>query len=63
MTLYFPRNIFHLARLLYVRPETFGPYYVSVSFNDWCLFGYNSVSADFSVFLDVLIDTLLNLDT
>jgi hypothetical protein len=22
---YIPRSIFHLARLLYVRPETFGP--------------------------------------
>ena len=31
MTLYIPHSIFHLARLLYVRPETFGPYYVRVS--------------------------------
>ena len=29
MALYTPHSIFHLARLLYVRPETFGPYYVS----------------------------------
>ena len=28
MTLYIPHSIFHLARLLYVRPETFGPYYI-----------------------------------
>ena len=28
MTLYIPHSIFHLARLLYVKPETFGPYYV-----------------------------------
>ena len=28
MTLYIPHSIFHLARLLYVRPEAFGPYYV-----------------------------------
>ena len=28
MALYVPHSIFHLARLLYVRPETFGPYYV-----------------------------------
>ena len=28
MALYIPHNIFHLARLLYVRPETFGPYCV-----------------------------------
>ena len=28
MALYIPHSIFHLARLLYVRPETFGPYCV-----------------------------------
>ena len=28
MALYIPHSIFHLARLWYVRPETFGPYYV-----------------------------------
>ena len=28
MALYIPHSIFHLARLLYVRPESFGPYYV-----------------------------------
>ena len=28
MALYTPHSIFHLARLLYVRPETYGPYYV-----------------------------------
>ena len=32
MALYIPHSILHLARLLYVRPETFGPYYV-----DWSL--------------------------
>jgi hypothetical protein len=26
MALYIPHSIFHLARLFYVRPETFGPY-------------------------------------
>ena len=31
MALYIPHSIFHLARLLYVRPETFGPYYVCCS--------------------------------
>ena len=30
MALYIPHSIFHLARLLCVRPETFGPYYVYV---------------------------------
>ena len=28
IALYIPHGIFHLARLLYVRPKTFGPYYV-----------------------------------
>ena len=28
MALHVPHSIFHLARLLYVRPETFGTYYV-----------------------------------
>ena len=31
MALYIPQSIFHLARLLYVRPETFGPHYVCIS--------------------------------
>ena len=30
MALYIPHNFFHLALLLYVRPETFGPYYVAL---------------------------------
>ena len=30
MALYIPHSIFNLARLLYVRPETFGPYYVQL---------------------------------
>ena len=32
MALYIPNSIFRLARLLYVRPETFGPYYVLIVF-------------------------------
>ena len=32
MALYIPHSIFHLARLLYVRPETFGPYYVLLNY-------------------------------
>ena len=28
MALYIPHSIFRLARILYARPETFGPYYV-----------------------------------
>ena len=39
MALYIPHSIFHLARLLYVRRETFGPYYVYNS-NHWYLKGY-----------------------
>ena len=33
MALYIPHSFFHLVRLLYVRPETFGPYYVRSIFN------------------------------
>ena len=29
MALYIPRSIFHLVRLLYIRPETFGPTHVN----------------------------------
>ena len=29
MALYIPHSIFHSARLFYVRPETFGRYYVA----------------------------------
>ena len=36
MALYIPHSIFHLARLLYVRPETFGPYYVCVDMHFVC---------------------------
>ena len=31
MALYIPHSIFHLALFLYVRPETFGPYYICVT--------------------------------
>jgi hypothetical protein len=47
MALYIPRSIFHLARLLYVRPETFGPYHVPdliMIFNK--KYSYNSLSDD-----------------
>ena len=30
MALYIPQSILHLARSLYVRPETYGPTYVCV---------------------------------
>ena len=35
MALYIPHSTFHFARLLYVRPETFGPYYVSWDMSDF----------------------------
>jgi hypothetical protein len=35
MALYILRSIFHLARLLYVRPETFGPILVSHKLHDF----------------------------
>ena len=40
MALHIPHSIFHLARLLYVRPETFGPYNVLIIFLVYnsCLF-------------------------
>ena len=34
MALYIPHSIFHLARLLYVRPETFETYYVVCYISD-----------------------------
>ena len=37
MALYIPHSIFHLARLLYIRPETFGPYYVCLSLRSVCV--------------------------
>ena len=39
MALYIPHSIFHLARLLYVRPETFWPYYV-------CMYMYIALFGD-----------------
>ena len=35
MALYIPHSIFHLARLLYVRPETFGPHYVCLRLHNF----------------------------
>ena len=37
MALYIPHSIFYLARLLYVRPETFGHYYVCTLPVSFCL--------------------------
>ena len=38
MALYIPHSIFHLARLLYVRPETSGPYYLTTYMNLYLCF-------------------------
>ena len=44
MALYIPHSIFHLARLLYVRPETFGPYCVRLNMcNAYLVFIYGYV--------------------
>jgi len=34
MALYIPQSILHLARSLYVRPETYGPNYVALASYD-----------------------------
>jgi len=34
MALYILRSIYHLARILYVRPKTFGPHHVTYSNNN-----------------------------
>ena len=41
MALYIPHSIFHLARLLYVRPETFGPHYTAHSIQNSSLYTPN----------------------
>ena len=41
MALYIPHSIFYLSRLLYDRPETFGPYYVIFSY--WCVYCASSL--------------------
>ena len=43
MALYIPHSIFHLARLLYVRPETFGPYYVPDFYPETLIYKYKTV--------------------
>ena len=53
MALYIPHSIFHLAWLLYVRPETFGPYYVASSEMKRILGGYN-------LYIIVYIEVLLS---
>ena len=41
MALYIPHSIFHLARLLYVRPETFGPYHILRRLLFWCMYSFS----------------------
>ena len=54
MALHIPHSIFHLVQLLYVRPETFGPYYVIVNC-DTCALIEILRSAELWLFLDCLI--------
>ena len=55
MALYIPHSIFHLALLLYVRPETFGPYFVDVLY-----YGCGSVSRTFGVLVSGCLHTHVN---
>ena len=54
MALYISHSTLHLARLLYVRPETFGPYYVILCFT-YCgqVRGSSVSSVAFLGFLDL----------
>jgi hypothetical protein len=53
MALNIPHSIFYLARLLYVRPETFGPSYVYISIRSSSLLvGYSSTNPSISSFID-----------
>ena len=58
MALYIPHSFFHLARLLYVRPETFAPYYVwnllwNTRHSNWGLYTYNTSSTKPDVYHSV----------
>ena len=57
MALYIPHSIFHLAWLLYVRPETFGPYYLGYTTAHTLFFHYKyqlviAVEGKYRVFLE-----------
>ena len=43
MALYIPHSFFHLARLLFVRPETFGPYCVWYRYIPKAIYEYGYV--------------------
>ena len=62
MALYIPHSIFHLARLLYVRPETFGPYYVCC-YNDNCITNYTVLLYDIHIFMLVALQGVYQLCT
>ena len=53
MALYIPHSIFHLARLLYARPETFGPYYVRSLSYEICLITFSAITEPFPKCPDV----------
>ena len=68
MALYIPHSIFHLARLLYVRPETFGPYYVffhKISFiSQFCILFYIQIKLFFlSFFVSQIMNSNFNTHT
>ena len=45
MALYIPHRVFHLAQLLYVRPENFGPCYICMYVCMYvCMYGNPTVS-------------------
>ena len=48
MAIYIPHSIFHLERLLYVRPENFEPYHVAL-FNYICFVFVNITHINFSL--------------
>ena len=56
MALHIPHSIFHLARLLYVRPVSFGPYYVRICGQHIQL---RSVSGSMAGFCDFFFPRLL----
>ena len=64
MALYIPHSIFDLARLLYVRPETFGPYYVPVGiYVKWIdKHEHNSQSRGFATFSVRITENRLKVD-
>ena len=55
MALYIPHSIFHLALLLYVRPETFGPYYVYHIEYSYIYFVHLYILYDFYAYIVIIL--------